>query len=97
MPDAVVPIHEPERDRFTVTEDGQVAVVDYTIDRGPEAGVMVITHTLVPRSLEGRGIAGALVRAALDHARAQGLKVQPACSYADAWMRRHPDYDTLRA
>ena len=93
MPDPVVPIHEPDRDRFSVSIEGQVAVVEYTLD----GGVMTITHTLVPPPLEGRGIASALVRAALDHARAQGLKVHPACSYTDAWMRRHPDYDTLRA
>ena len=25
------------------------------------------------------------------HARTQGLKVRPDCSYAEAYMRRHPD------
>ena len=25
------------------------------------------------------------------------LKVDPRCSYADAWMRRHPEFDGLRA
>ena len=94
MPDPHVPVHEPERDRFSVASEGEVAVVEYTLDAA--AGVMTITHTLVPKPLEGRGIAGALVRAALDFARASGLRVHPTCSYADAWMRRHPDYDTLR-
>ena len=93
MPEAVIPIHEPDRDRFSVSIEGHTAVVEYTLD----GGLMTITHTLVPPPLEGRGIAGALVRAALDHARAQGLAVRPTCSYADAWMRRHPDYDALRA
>jgi predicted GNAT family acetyltransferase len=37
------------------------------------------------------------VRAALEFVRTQGLRARPACSYADAWMRRHPDYDDLRA
>ena len=93
MAEPVVPIHEPDRGRFSVAIEGHTAVVEYTLD----GGTMTITHTRVPPPLEGRGIAGALVRAALDHARAQGLQVHPACSYADAWMRRHPDYDTLRA
>ena len=94
MPDATVPVplHEPERDRFSITEDGQLAVVDYTI----ADGVMTIQHTRVPEAIGGRGIAGILVRAALDHARNLGLKVRPDCSYANAWMRRHPEYEDLR-
>ena len=93
MPDPVIPRHEPERGCFSVAVDGERAVVEYTLD----GGVMTIHHTRVPQPIEGRGIAGALVRAALDFARAQGLRVRPTCSYADAWMRRHPDYDALRA
>jgi predicted GNAT family acetyltransferase len=58
---------------------------------------MVITHTIVPAAIGGRGIAGDLVRAALEHAKAQGLKVEPRCSYADAWMRKHPQFEALRA
>ena len=41
--------------------------------------------------------AGDLVRAAMLHARNEGLRVDPQCSYADAWMRRHPEFDALRA
>jgi predicted GNAT family acetyltransferase len=54
-------------------------------------------HTYVPPSLEGRGIAGALVRAALEHARTAGWRVQPACSYVAAYMRRHPETADLLA
>jgi predicted GNAT family acetyltransferase len=53
---------------------------------------MTITHTGVPPEVGGRGIASALVQAALDVARAEGWKVVPACSYAAVWMQRHPDY-----
>jgi len=51
----------------------------------------VLHHTGVPRALEGRGIAAALVAAALAHARSQGLRVRPVCSYVQVYMRRHPD------
>src|SRR5690606_1557833 len=93
MPGQAVPTHEPGSNRFSVSLEGELAVVEYTLGDG----VMTIEHTRVPKPLEGRGIAGALVRAALDHARAQGMEVRPSCPYADAWMRRHPDYDSLRA
>lgn len=58
---------------------------------------MEIRHTFVPAALRGRGIAGQLVRAALDHARAEGLRVVPSCPYAAEWIERHPDYADLVA
>lgn len=87
------PVHEPGQHRWTVALEGQQALLEYTLDDG----VMTIHHTGVPEPLGGRGIAGDLVRAALDFARAQGYRVRPACEYAEAWMRRHPAYEDLRA
>jgi uncharacterized protein len=58
---------------------------------------MHLVHSEVPWELEGRGIAGELVQAALDHAAANGLKVIPQCSYVRAYMRRHPDTHHLLA
>lgn len=52
--------------------------------------VLNLHHTEVPHQQRGRGTAAALVKAALDYARAQGLKVVPSCSYVRAYMRRHP-------
>jgi hypothetical protein len=85
--------HQPENERFAVVADGEEAVVDYRI----EDGVMSITHTGVPEAIGGRGIAGDLVRAAFDFARAEGLKVRPLCSYAETWSRRHADYADVLA
>ena len=41
--------------------------------------------------------AAELVRAALAHTREQGLKVRPLCSYVQAYMRRHPEVQSLLA
>jgi predicted GNAT family acetyltransferase len=79
--------HLPGRGRFQALVAGQACVADYRLGDG----VLAITHTEVPPPLEGRGIAGELVQAVIDHARAQGLKVRPLCSFARAYMRRHPD------
>ncbi len=85
--------HNVDAKRFQWMEDGKLCVLDYEL----HAGVMIITHTGVPESVGGRGIAGDLARAALDTARAQGWKVRPLCSYVDAWMRRQRGaYDDLR-
>jgi predicted GNAT family acetyltransferase len=58
---------------------------------------MVIPSVVVDRAIEGRGVAGALTRAALGWAEAEGLCVDPVCPYVDAWMRRHPQFGGLRA
>jgi predicted GNAT family acetyltransferase len=88
--------HESAQQRFETVVEGQSCVLDYVLDDLRSPGVMTITHTVVPGAVGGRGIAGALVQAALEQARAEGWKVLPACSYADAWMRRHPQYEELR-
>ena len=31
----------------------------------------------------------------LEQARAEGVKVLPLCSYARAWMQRHPEFRDL--
>ena len=79
--------HQPEAGRFVVVVDGHEAEVNYSLD----GDVLAITHTGVPGEIGGRGVASALVRAAFDHARANGLKVRALCSYAAAWSERHPE------
>ena len=71
--------------------DGHLGIVDYTL----RDGVMTLTHTEVPPPIGGRGIAAELTRTALDTARRKGWKVVPACSYAAAFIRRHPEFADL--
>ena len=83
--------HNAEESRFEATVDGQLCVADYH-----RAGdVLVMTHTLVPPPLEGRGIAGEMIAFAMDHARKHQLKIDPQCSYVRAYMRKHPDTQSL--
>lgn len=78
--------HDAPAQRFTTQVNGQLCEACYQLS----GSTMLLTHTGVPMALEGRGIAAALVQAALDHARIQGLKVRPLCSYVQVYMRRHP-------
>ena len=85
--------HNPAAQRFEAALDGQLSVADYEL----RDGIMHMTHTGVPLALRGQGIAAQLVRAALDHARAHGFKVNPLCSYVRAYMQRHPETQALWA
>ena len=77
--------HDQDANQFTTEVDGHRAELDYTI----ADGVMTITHTRVPPEIGGRGIAAELMRAALEVAAERGLSINPACSYAAAYMRKH--------
>jgi predicted GNAT family acetyltransferase len=57
--------------------------------------VVVITHTEVDDSQEGRGVGSVLVRGALDDIRASGRTVRPLCPFVRAWIDRHEDYADL--
>jgi predicted GNAT family acetyltransferase len=57
--------------------------------------VLDLTHTSVPQDAEGRGVGTLLARAALEHAKAQGLKVIPSCPFVHAYVRKHPEYAAL--
>jgi len=83
--------HNVAARRFEATIDDLLARADYQLT----GGVMRLYHTAVPQALEGRGIAAALVKAALAHARATHLKVEPACGYVRAYMKRHPETHDL--
>lgn len=85
--------HDADAQRFETTVEGALSELDYRL----AGATMTITHTGVPPQLEGRGIASALTQAAMEMARANGWKVVPACSYAAAWLRRHPQFAELRA
>lgn len=59
--------------------------------------VRVAEHTLVPREIGGRGVAGQLVRALIADAREQGFRIDPRCSYVAAAFARHPEWADLHA
>lgn len=88
--DAVVRQNQEEH-RFEIDTDGGPAFVDYIID-GDE---ITFTHTEVPKEAEGKGIASALVAAAMAHARESKLRVISECAYVTSWLKRHHEYDDI--
>ncbi len=73
--------------RFELREDGLLAELDYRRN----GKRLVLVHTEVPVELEGRGIGGRLVSAAVDHAARGGMTIVPLCPFAQGWLERHPD------
>lgn len=90
-PTTVTITHRPEAQCFEATVEGLRCVADYKLS----GQVIRMIHTVVPPSLEGRGIAGQLVHEALTWAQSQGFKVDPVCSYVRIYIKRHPQWQSL--
>lgn len=76
---------------FEVSVNGLLSKLDYIQDKD----TFVITHVGVHPELRGQGMAGKLTQAGLEFAKAKSLRVIPMCSYAAAYIRRHPQYAEL--
>lgn len=84
--------YDPEAERFEALHQGRPTGARLHAPRD-EDGIWDLRSTQVPSELEGRGIAGALVRSALERvAETEGDRVRPSCSYVGAWIRRHPEW-----
>jgi uncharacterized protein len=80
-----------KQSRYETSIDGKTAFAAYN----RSGDTITFTHTEVPPELEGRGIAGAIVKHALDEAREQKLGVVASCAYVASYVRRHSEYQDL--
>ena len=85
--------HDSKNQVFQAVVDGYTCEVEYRLD----GNVMSITHTGVPNPVGGRGIAALLTKFAAQTAESKGWKIVPACSYAETWFKRNPEYAHLLA
>ncbi len=83
--------HNPDQYRFETIIENLISVIDYQLD----GKHLSLTHVVVPKLLEGRGIASELTQTALDWARTESYRVIPVCPYVQAWLKRHPEYQDL--
>ena len=85
--------HNEAASRFELVTDEGLARLDYV----REGDQIVYTHTEVPEAMEGGGIGSALARAALDHARDEGLAVVAQYPFVARYIERHKEYRDLVA
>ncbi|QBX37098.1 N-acetyltransferase [Brevundimonas sp. S30B] len=88
----------PSEQRFEqgfADSDGELRRVwaDYAV----QGRTRVILHVEADPALRGSGASGQFMQALAEHARAEGMKLQPVCGYAVAWLKRHRDYQDVVA
>lgn len=88
----------PDAKRFEqgfTDADGAMRVV--WADYGVQGDRREILHVEAEDELRGSGAAGRFMASLADHARAEGIKLTPRCSYAAVWFKRHPDQGDVLA
>ena len=86
--------HEPDirdnadRHQYELPVEGDLAVVTYNLSP-PN---LMITETLVPQRLEGRGIASRLAKHVIADARTRDLLILPVCPFFAAYFQKHPEH-----
>lgn len=84
-----------KRGRYWIETQAGEAELTYQV--GGDGGHIVINSTFVPIDARGGGVALALVKRAIEDAKAAGRKVDPVCPYVDRLFDRHPEWRELRA
>ncbi len=84
-------IHDTQNKSFVIKIDNASSYVSYSLNDK----VMELYTTYTPPQLRGKGLAEKVVRAALNYAKENNLKVIPSCSYVRIFIERHPEYKSL--
>jgi len=79
--------HNEAKGQFEITLGEEKAVLQY---RRTDRSITLI-HTEVPQLSRGRGLGNQLIRAALDFAHFNQLKVVPVCPFVKAYLQKHPE------
>ena len=90
MTNTLIVKHQPNDNLFLINIDGNMAYQEYIQTKTD----LVITHTEVPKELEGKGIGSLLAKNALQYAEENGLKLMPLCPFMAAYVRKH--YETYK-
>ena len=76
---------------FELVVEGQTSFIHYR----EEGKTVHLLHTEVPREMEGKGVAGALVEKTFCYLQKNDLRIKPLCSYVQSYLKRHPEWEHL--
>jgi predicted GNAT family acetyltransferase len=90
----VVVRRDEARHRYEAHLDDRLAGY---LDYRERDGEIVLIHTETLEGFQGRGVASALARFAMDDVRARGLRAVALCAFLRSWLTRNPQYNDVVA
>lgn len=85
-------IDNRENKRYEINIGSDVAFIEYVLSTG---GEIFLTHTEVPKSMEGKGVGSALVLQVLKDIEERNLRLIPLCPFVATYIKRHPEWRRL--
>lgn len=83
-----------EGKQFRLQVEEAMAYIDFILNKH---GTIFLTHTEVPKALEGKGIGKKIVEDALHYIEEAGWKLAPLCPFVAAYLKKHPEYSRILA
>jgi len=84
-------IDNTEGKQYEYHIDGALAKIEYIKAKDK----IYLTHTEVPKELEGKGVASSLVKQVLEDIETKELTPIPMCPFVAAYIKRHPEWKKL--
>lgn len=76
---------------YTISVEGYNPRIEYI----KSTGKIFLTHTEVPKALEGKGIGSWLVKVVLKDIEKQDLTLIPLCPFVAGYIKKHPEWKKL--
>lgn len=83
--------------RYVAMVDGHEAEMTFSMAKRRGKAVMIVDHTGVPKALAGKGVGLALVKHAVEDARAENFRIVPLCWFTKMMIDRHKDWRDVLA
>ena len=84
--------HNQEDQEFIIVIADDQAELAYA---QPSPEEISFTHTFVPESARGQGVADKLIREGMKYAEENNLKVIAECQAVQVFLKRHPEFERL--
>lgn len=77
--------------QYEMHVDGEIVRIEYI----RALNKIYLTHTEVPRSLEGRGLGSQIVKSVLEDIDEKELILIPMCPFVAGYIKKHPEWKKL--
>ena len=84
-------INNEERKQYELKVDDLTPRIEYIIAQDR----IFLTHTEVPKQLEGKGIGSYIVKKVLEDIKENNLTLVPLCPFVALYLKRHPEWKSL--
>lgn len=76
---------------YFIEAEGKIAKIEYIKTKGK----IYLTHTEVPKELNGKGIGSALAKLVLEKIKKDELILVPLCPFVAMYIKKHPEWKEI--